>query len=48
MNIGLQDVFTDEEEEANMPGPMPIERDTPDERDRDFGAVDEVEYVFGE
>jgi hypothetical protein len=40
------DVFDDEE--VDLPGPMPIARETQDEVDRDFGAVDEVEYVYGE
>lgn len=45
-------VFEDDDAEMDlpgpMPGPMPIERQTQDEVDRDFGAVDEVEYVYGE
>lgn len=47
---GGMDVFgdEDEDEDANMPGPMPIVRETEDERDRQFGAVDEVEYAYGE
>lgn len=36
------DVFEDEE----LPGPMPITEGTPDEIERDFGAVDEVEYFY--
>lgn len=39
------DVFDDEDD---LPGPMPIERQTQDEQDRSFGAVDEVEYAYGE
>lgn len=42
--VDLGDVFDDVEEE--MPGPMPIDPDTRDERDRDYSAVDEVEYLF--
>jgi hypothetical protein len=38
------EVFEDED----LPGPMPIERQTEDERERAFGAVDEVEYAYGE
>jgi hypothetical protein len=36
------------EEDEDLPGPMPIERQTEDERERAFGAVDEVEYAYGE
>ena len=36
------------EDEVEMKGPMPIERETADERERSFGAVDEVEYAYGE
>ena len=39
------DLADNEEEEL---GPMPIERSTADERERQFGAVDEVEYAYGE
>lgn len=39
-------VFDDDEVE--MPGPMPIARETDDEIERSFGAVDEVEYAYGE
>jgi hypothetical protein len=38
----------EEEEELRGLGPMPIERETADERERSFGAVDEVEYAYGE
>ena len=38
----------DEDEEVDLRGPMPIERETADERERAFGAVDEVEYAYGE
>jgi hypothetical protein len=38
----------DDEGEIDTRGPMPIEKDTADERERDFGAVDEVEYAYGE
>lgn len=37
-----------EDEDDNVLGPMPIERQTEDERERAFGAVDEVEYAYGE
>ena len=40
------DVF--EDDEMDIPGPMPIARDTDDEGERQFGAVDEVEYAYGE
>lgn len=45
-----RDVFDDEDgdDEGDMLGPMPIVRETEDERDRQFGAVDEVEYAYGE
>lgn len=33
---------------GDIPGPMPIVRDTDDEGEREFGAVDEVEYAYGE
>lgn len=46
---GDADPFSDDDEDGmDMRGPMPIERDTGDERERDFGAVDEVEYAYGE
>jgi hypothetical protein len=38
----------DDEGEIDTRGPMPIEKDTADEHERDFGAVDEVEYAYGE
>jgi hypothetical protein len=44
--LGDGDVF--EDEEMDIPGPMPIIRDTDDESEREFGAVDEVEYAYGE
>jgi len=37
-----------EDDELDIPGPMPIVRDTDDEGEREFGAVDEVEYAYGE
>jgi len=40
--------FEDEDGEVELRGPMPIERETADERERSFGAVDEVEYAYGE
>ncbi len=40
--------FDEEEGEVDLRGPMPIERETADERERSFGAVDEVEYAYGE
>jgi hypothetical protein len=40
--------FDDEEEAGRGWGPMPIQRETSDEREREFGAVDEVEYAYGE
>jgi hypothetical protein len=51
INLGLGlgesgDVF--EDEGLDMPGPMPIVRETEDESEREFGAVDEVEYAYGE
>jgi hypothetical protein len=42
----IGDVF--EDEESDVPGPMPIRRETEDESEREFGAVDEVEYAYGE
>lgn len=39
----IDDVF---EEDAELPGPMPINKGTRDEIERDFGAVDEVEFAF--
>lgn len=42
--MDLGDVFDEMEEDE--PGPMPINPDTRDERERDYGAVDEVEYLF--
>jgi hypothetical protein len=38
----------EEDEEEDMPGPMPIETDTRDAKDRNFGPVDEVEFAYGE
>ena len=46
--LRFQDTDVFDDEDMDMPGPMPIARETQDERDRDFGAVDEVEYVYGE
>ena len=46
--LQLSDPFVDEEEEVDLRGPMPIERETADERERGGGAVDEVEYAYGE
>lgn len=37
-----------DEDEVDLRGPMPIQRTTQDEQDRSFGAVDEVEYAYGE
>lgn len=39
-----------EDEELDIPGPMPIMRETDDdgEGEGEFGAVDEVEYAYGE
>jgi hypothetical protein len=45
--LQLNDPFLDEEE-VDLRGPMPIERETADERERGGGAVDEVEYAYGE
>lgn len=39
-DVGIEDV--------DLRGPMPIERETADEAERSFGAVDEVEYAYGE
>ncbi|KAL1405394.1 Factor arrest protein 11 [Vanrija albida] len=39
------DVF---EDDAELPGPMPIDTGTRDELEREYGAVDEVEYAYGE
>ena len=36
-----------DDDEDEMRGPMPIERETTDQRER-MGAVDEVEYAYGE
>jgi hypothetical protein len=38
----------DGDDELRGLGPMPIERETADETERSFGAVDEVEYAYGE
>ena len=40
--------FDDEDGDVDLRGPMPIARETADERERSFGAVDEVEYAYGE
>ncbi|KAK4686751.1 hypothetical protein P7C73_g3374, partial [Tremellales sp. Uapishka_1] len=37
-----------EDDDTDLRGPMPIERETVDEEEREFGAVDEVEYAYGE
>ncbi|EIW70890.1 hypothetical protein TREMEDRAFT_68268 [Tremella mesenterica DSM 1558] len=37
-----------DEDDDREPGPMPLNRGTKDEEDRDYKAVDEVEWVFGE
>ncbi|WVR07239.1 hypothetical protein IAU60_004280 [Kwoniella sp. DSM 27419] len=42
-----EDVF-DEEGEMDTRGPMPIKMDTKDHEERQGGAVDEVEYTYGE
>lgn len=52
-NIGSLDMLNNpfedlEEDEVDLRGPMPIVRTTQDEQDRSFGAVDEVEYAYGE
>jgi hypothetical protein len=44
LSEGLGDVFEDDSE---LPGPMPINPETRDEMERDYGAVDEVEYAYG-
>lgn len=44
MGEDLSDVF-DEMDEDDLPGPMPINPETRDEMERDFNAVDEVEFV---
>jgi hypothetical protein len=41
-------VFDEDGEEEDMPGPMPIEENTRDAKDRNFGPVDEVEFAYGE
>lgn len=44
------DVFNEDDdgdEEDDERGPMPIEKGTEDERAREHGAVDEVEYLWG-
>ena len=46
----MENPFDDDEgdeDDDDMPGPMPIERETTDQRER-MGAVDEVEYAYGE
>ncbi|WVQ99208.1 hypothetical protein IAU59_006340 [Kwoniella sp. CBS 9459] len=46
--LGLgEDVF-DEDDELDTRGPMPIKGDTRDLEEREGGAVDEVEYTYGE
>ena len=45
---GDEDPFDElEEDEMDMRGPMPIVKGTEDARERG-GAVDEVEYAYGE
>lgn len=49
LNGGNGNVF--EDEELEIPGPMPITRGNDDDREdggNEFGAVDEVEYAYGE
>lgn len=48
--LTISDPFDDldAEGEVDLRGPMPIERETGDEQERSFGAVDEVEYAYGE
>ncbi|WVQ82395.1 hypothetical protein IAT38_004523 [Cryptococcus sp. DSM 104549] len=48
LNNGLahDDVF--EDDELDTRGPMPIKMDTKDHEEREGGAVDEVEYTYGE
>ncbi|ODO08260.1 hypothetical protein I350_03850 [Cryptococcus amylolentus CBS 6273] len=47
--FGHNDVFDEEEEfEVDPRGPMPIKMDTRDHEEREGGAVDEVEYTYGE
>ncbi len=48
LGLGDNPFMDDDEGEIDTRGPMPIEKDTADERERDFGAVDEVEYAYGE
>ncbi|WVQ88647.1 hypothetical protein IAS59_002384 [Cryptococcus gattii] len=43
---GPDEVF--EDEEIDTRGPMPIKMDTKDHEEREGGAVDEVEYTYGE
>jgi hypothetical protein len=45
---GEPDMPVFDDDELEMPGPMPIARETADELERSFGAVDEVEYAYGE
>nr|ODN97858.1 hypothetical protein L204_03283 [Cryptococcus depauperatus CBS 7855] len=42
------DAVFDEEDEMDTRGPMPIKMDTKDHIEREGGAVDEVEYTYGE
>jgi hypothetical protein len=39
----LDDVFAEDED---LPGPMPINPETRDELEREFNAVDEVEWAY--
>jgi len=34
------------DEEEDLPGPMPINPETRDEMEREFNAVDEVEWAY--
>ncbi|WWD17501.1 hypothetical protein CI109_101942 [Kwoniella shandongensis] len=46
--LGLGTEVFDEEDELDTRGPMPIKMDTRDHEEREGGAVDEVEYTYGE
>ncbi|WRT66139.1 uncharacterized protein IL334_003092 [Kwoniella shivajii] len=47
LSLGTGEVF-DDEDDFETRGPMPIKMDTRDHEEREGGAVDEVEYTYGE
>ncbi|WVW83665.1 hypothetical protein I302_105686 [Kwoniella bestiolae CBS 10118] len=46
--LGLGDNVFDDDDEMDTRGPMPIKSNTRDLEEREGGAVDEVEYTYGE